>query len=249
MLTGNVALVTGSSSGIGRAVAEVFAANGADVLINYHSNESGAEAAADTVRDEGQDAVVVQADVSDPTEATAMVETALDRLGGLDIVVNNAGIYPRLSWDEMDWESWSRTMDINVGGLVNTSKAALPTLLGQGSGVFINMTSMWAFRGGTSNVPYTASKGAIRSLTYQMSTALAPEGLRVNAISPGAIATSMNAESRESEEYVEEVTSMIPQDRFGEPEEIAEVATFLASDAARYVTGAVVPVDGGLLAK
>lgn len=248
MLTGKVALVTGSSSGIGRAIAEDFAANGADVLVNYHSNQEGAEAAAEAVREAGQDVRVVQADVSDPAEATAMVEAALDDLGGLDVVVNNAGIYPRLTWDDLDWDHWTRTMNVNVGGLVNTSKAALPTLLDQGEGSIVNMTSMWAFRGGTGNVPYTASKGAIRSLTYQMAAAFAPEGLRVNAISPGAIATSMNAEQREDDDYVEAVESMIPQGRFGEPEEIADAATYLVSDAATYVNGAVIPVDGGLLA-
>ncbi|MHB9287955.1 SDR family NAD(P)-dependent oxidoreductase [Halobacteriales archaeon Cl-PHB] len=248
MLSGKVALVTGSSSGIGRAIAEDFAANGADVVVNYHANQTGAEAAAEAVRGAGQQARVVQADVSDPAEAAALVETAVDDLGGLDVLVNNAGIYPRLSWDDLDWEQWSRTMNVNVGGLINTSKAALPTLRDQGEGAVINMTSMWAFRGGSGNVPYTASKGAIRSLTYQMCAAFAEEGLRVNAISPGAIATAMNAESREDDEYVEEVTSMIPQGRFGDPEEIATVASFLASDAGRYVNGAVVPVDGGLLA-
>lgn len=249
MLTDRVALVTGSSRGIGRAIAVEFAASGADVVVNYHSNEDAAERVAEAVRDRGREARVVRANVADPEEAAALVDTATDELGGLDVLVNNAGIYPRLTWEELTWDEWVRTLNVNVGGMFNVSKAALPDLLDAEQGVVINVTSMWSERGGTENVPYPVSKGAVDTLTLQMAARFAPEGLRVNAIAPGVIATDMNATQREDESYVEALTGMIPQGRFGDPEEVARVAAFLASSDASYVNGAIVPVDGALLAK
>lgn len=248
MLSEQVAVVTGSSRGIGRAIAEAFAQNGADVVINYHSHGDQAEAAAETVRAAGQSARVVQADVSDPAEAAALVQVATDELGGLDILVNNAGIYPRVSWDELTRDAWQRTLEINVGGVFNTTAAALPGMKTAGEGVIINMTSMWADLGGTGNVPYTASKGAIKALTYQMATELTPAGIRTTAIAPGAIATDMNVDQRQDPEYLATMEAMIPAGRFGEPAEVADLAVFLASAKAAYINGTVVTIDGGLLA-
>lgn len=248
MLTDKVAVVTGSSRGIGRAIAEEFARAGADVVINYHTHPDPASAAAETVRNEGRSARVVQADVSNPDEAAALVDVAIDELGGLDLLVNNAGIYPRASWDDITKDTWQRTLEINVGGVFNTTAAALPVMKTSDDGVIINMTSMWADLGGTGNVPYTASKGAIKALTYQMATELTPTGIRTVAIAPGAIATDMNADQREDPEYVATMEAMIPEGRFGEPDEVADLAVFLASPNAAYINGTVVTIDGGLLA-
>lgn len=248
MLTDSVAVVTGSSRGIGRAIAEAFARDGADVVINYHTNEAGAQAAAETVRDSGRAARVIGADVSDPAEAAALVDVAREEFGGIDILVNNAGIYPRASWDDLTAAGWRETLAVNVGGLFNTTTAAIPAMKTAGEGVIINMTSMWADLGGTGNVAYTASKGAIKALTYQMATELTPAGIRTVAIAPGAIATDMNVEQRQDPEYVATLEGMIPEGRFGEPDEVGDLAAFLASPKAAYVNGAVVTIDGGLLA-
>jgi NAD(P)-dependent dehydrogenase (short-subunit alcohol dehydrogenase family) len=246
MLSEKTALVTGSSSGIGKAIAVEFAEQGADVAVNYSSNEEGAREAATAVREAGQRPVVVGADVSDPDEAQALVETTREELGEIDVLVNNAGIYPRTSWEDVDWETVLRTLSVNVGGLVNVSRCVAPAMLDRGEGSIINMSSIWAVRGGVGNVAYTASKGAITALTRQMCAEFAPQGVRANVISPGAVETAINAEQREGEEYMERVTGAIPAGRWGQPADIAHMAAFLASDRADYVNGADLVVDGGV---
>lgn len=248
MTAGKTALVTGSSGGIGKAIATKFGEHGMNVVVNYASNQDGAKEAAETIRDAGGNATVVGADVSDPAEAQALVETAREEYGTVDVLVNNAGIYPRYDWESITWDRLQQVLSVNVGGLCNVSGHVLPEMADRGDGVVINMSSIWSQRGGTGNVAYTASKGAITALTRQMCAEYGGEGVRVNTITPGAIATPMNEARREDEEYLDRVTEGIPANRFGSADEIAGVALFLAGPDATYVNGADIVVDGGLLA-
>lgn len=248
MLSNKTALVTGSSGGIGRAIAEELGNRGADVTVNYHSNEEGAKNVRDTIIENGQDAIAVQADISDWDDANELVERTQEELGEIDILVNNAGIFPRHSWDEMTRGDWDRVLDVNLGGLFNMSKLVIPGMVEQADGAVINLSSTWALKGGLDNAAYTASKGGIVAVTRQMCHEFAADGIRVNAVSPGATKTSMNEELRENQEYVDRVTEAVPAERFGTPEDIGHVVAFLASDRAAYIHGQNIVVDGGLTA-
>jgi len=245
MLEGKTAIVTGSSRGIGRAIAEQFGKEGADVTVNYHTNQEGAERARDAIREDGQEAIAVRADISDWDDASRLVDRTRDELGEVDILVNNAGIFPRHSWDEMTREEWDRVLDINLGGLFNMTKLVVNRMAERGTGAVINVSSTWAIHGGTDNAPYTASKGGIVAVTRQMCYEFAPDGIRINCLSPGATATDMNAELRENQEYIERVEDAVPAGRFGKPEDMGHVAAFLASSKADYIHGQNIVVDGG----
>lgn len=248
MVSGKTALVTGSSGGIGKAIATTFGEHGANVVVNYASNEDGAASTAESIRKAGGNATVVGADVSDPAQAQALVETAREEYGTVDILVNNAGIYPRYNWDTITWDRLQQVLAVNVGGLCNVSRHVLPEMAARGAGTVINVSSVWSQRGGSDNTAYTASKGAITALTRQMCAEYGGSGVRVNTLTPGAIATSMNESQREDEEYLDRVTEDIPAGRFGTAKEVAAVAVFLAGPDATYVNGTDIVVDGGLLA-
>lgn len=246
MLSGKTAIVTGSSRGIGRAIAEELGSQGADVAVNYLSYKEGATAARDEIIERGQDAIAVQTDISDWDEASALVDRTRDELGEVDVLVNNAGVFPRYSWDEMTREEWDEVLGVNLGGLFNMSKLTIPSMIERGDGAIVNLSSTWAIHGGTDNAAYTASKGGIIAVTRQMCHEFASDGVRVNAISPGATKTAMNEELRENQEYVERVEEAVPAGRFGYPEDIAHVAAFLASEKAAYIHGQNIVVDGGM---
>lgn len=248
MLSNKTALVTGSSGGIGRAIAEELENQGADVTVNYHSNEEGAKNACDTIIENGRDAIAVQADISDWDDANKLVNRTQDELGDIDILVNNAGIFPRHFWTEMTRGDWDRVLDVNLGGLFNMSKLVIPGMVEQADGAVINLSSTWALKGGLDNAAYTAFKGGIVAVTRQMCHEFAADGIRVNAVSPGATKTSMNEELRENQEYIDRVTEAVPAERFGTSEDIGHVAVFLASDKAAYIHGQNIVVDGGLTA-
>jgi NAD(P)-dependent dehydrogenase (short-subunit alcohol dehydrogenase family) len=248
MLEGNTALVTGSSRGIGRAIAESFADHGADVAVNHHPDDDGGAAVVAAVEAAGGSAIDVGADVSDPDDAGRLVGRTRDELGAIDVLVNNAGIFPRESWAEMDRATWDRVVAVNLGGLFGVSRLVLPAMADRGGGAVVNMASTWGLQGGTVDPAYTASKGGIVAVTRQMCHAVAGDGVRVNAISPGAVKTDLNADLRADDDYVAEVRDAVPAGRFGEPEDVAAVATFLASDMAAYVHGENVVVDGGVTA-
>ncbi len=248
MLEGKTALVTGSSRGIGRAIAESFARNGADVAVNHHPDDEPGTAVVSAVEAAGQAAIDVGADISDPRDAETLVDRTREKLGEIDVLVNNAGIFPRESWAEMDRAVWDRTVDVNLGGLFGVSRLVLPAMADRGGGAVVNMASTWGLQGGTVDPAYTATKGGIVAVTRQMCHAFAEDGVRVNAISPGAVKTDLNADRRADDEYVAEVEEAVPAGRFGEPSDVAGVATFLASDMAAYVHGENVVVDGGVTA-
>ncbi|MFC4407712.1 3-oxoacyl-ACP reductase family protein [Haloarchaeobius iranensis] len=235
------AVVTGSSRGLGRAIALRFASDGYDVAVNYHSSDEAAAQVADVVRERGQEAVVVGADVSDPDGASRLVETAADAFGGVDHVVNNAGIDQHVYTESLSPGDFDRIMDVNVNSAFNVTKAALPYLEASDDDPSVtNVSSILAHTGAPVECHYAASKGALISLTRSHAGDFAPE-IRVNAIAPGHIETDMTAD-RTPEEKAEELAG-IPVGHFGQPEDIAEAAAYLRD--ATFVTGETLNVNGG----
>ena len=237
------AVVTGSSRGIGRAIALRFAEDGYDVAVNYHTSEDAAESVAAAVRDRGREAVVVGADVSDPEAAARLVETAADAFGGVDHVVNNAGIDQHVYTAELDPDDFDRVMDVNVNSAFNVTKAALPFLRESVDDPSVtNVSSILAHTGAPIECHYAASKGALLSLTRSHAGDFAPD-VRVNAIAPGHIETDMTGDRTPEEER--EQLARIPVDRYGQPADIAEAAAYLRN--AGFVTGETLNVNGGEL--
>ena len=240
-----VALVTGSSRGIGAAVAERFAADGHDVVVNYHSSADAAAETAATVRDHGQQAAVVQADVSDPDDAARLVDAAVEDLGGLDHVVNNAGIDQHVYTESLDPADFDRVMDVNVNSVFNVTKAALPHLRdsdAEPTPSVTNVSSILAYTGAPIEVHYAGSKGALLSVTKSHARDFAPD-IRVNAVAPGHVETDMTSDRSEEEAAAEK--ERIPMGYYGQPEDIAEAVAYLRD--ARFVTGETLNVNGGEL--
>ncbi len=237
------AIVTGSSRGIGRAVAKRFAADGYDVAVNYHTGEAAAREAAADIRERGRDAVVVGADVSEPDAATRLVETAADELGGIDHLVNNAGIDQHVYTESLSPEDFDRVMDVNVNSAFNTTKAALEHLRASTDDPSVtNVSSILAHTGAAVECHYASSKGALLSLTRSHAADFAP-AVRVNAVAPGHVETDMTAD-RSPGEKAEELEA-IPVDRYGQPMDIAEAVAYLRD--AGFVTGETLNVNGGEL--
>lgn len=237
------AVVTGSSRGIGRAIAVRFARDGYDVAVNYHTGEDAAEETADRVRDAGQEAVVVGADVSDPDDARRLVETAAAELGGVDHLVNNAGIDQHVYTESLADEDFDHVMDVNVNGAFSVTKAALSHLRESDDDPSVtNISSILAHTGAPVECHYAASKGALLSLTRSHAGDFAPD-VRVNAVAPGHIETDMTSD-RTDEEMAAEVAE-IPMGRIGQPEDIAEACAYLRD--ATFVTGETLDVNGGEL--
>jgi NAD(P)-dependent dehydrogenase (short-subunit alcohol dehydrogenase family) len=239
------AVVTGSSRGIGRAVALRFAADGYDVAVNYHTSDEAAEDVAEAIRDAGQEAAVVGADVSEPDEAERLVETAAEAFGGVDHLVNNAGIDQHVYTEALSPEDFDRVMDVNVNSAFNCTKAALPHLrdsdMAAGSTV-TNVSSILAYTGAAIECHYAGSKGALLSLTKSHARDFAPD-VRVNAVAPGHVETEMTSD-RSPEEKEEELAA-IPLGTFGQPEDVAQAVAYLRD--ARWVTGETLNVNGGEL--
>jgi len=237
------ALVTGSSRGIGRAIALRFADDGYDVAVNYHTSDEAAEAVADAVRDRGQEAVVVGADVSDSEAAARLVRATVDAFGGVDHVVNNAGIDQHVYTADLATDDFDRIMDVNVNSAFAVTKAALPHLERSDDDPSVtNVSSILAHTGAPIECHYAASKGALLSLTRSHAGDFAPD-VRVNAVAPGHVETDMT-DDRTPEEKREEL-AQIPVDRYGQPEDIADAAAYLRD--ATFVTGETLNVNGGEL--
>jgi NAD(P)-dependent dehydrogenase (short-subunit alcohol dehydrogenase family) len=243
-LGGKVALVTGAQQGIGRAIALAFAREGADVGVNYLDDRNAAEKVAQEVRGAGRRAVLVQADVAQASGIDAMVSQVVGELGGLDVLVNNAGVYPRVPFLEMRERDWDLVLDVNLkGGFFCAQAAARAMIAGRRRGSVINMASQ-AIRGAVRGVHYSASKGGVVAMTRAMALELAPHGVRVNAIAPGLTDTAQPRYGN-TEDELAVMASGVPLGRMAQPEDIARVAVFLASEDAGHMTGQTVHVTGG----
>ena len=244
-LDGRVALVTGGSKGIGRAIAIALAEDGADVALAARGEEDLA-AAAKEVEALGRRALPVPTDVSDPEQVGALVDRTIGELGGLDVLVNNAGAAPFLSTvDSIRPEGFEKYFRINFHSAFYATQAASRHLLEQGSGCVVNVASVAAFIASPGLTYYAGAKAALVAFTRTVAQEWAAAGVRVNAVAPGWIETDLNAQSRQDPGFVESIRSQIPMGRWGTAEEVAAVVRFLASDAASFMTGSVVVVDGG----
>jgi NAD(P)-dependent dehydrogenase (short-subunit alcohol dehydrogenase family) len=251
ILAGKVALITGGASGIGRATALLFARQGAAVSV-VDLDEAGGQAIAHKIVGEGGQAIFVRCDVSQAAECQRAVQQTVDRLGGLDILFNNAGIIRRASVLETSEEEWDRVMAVNVRSVFLLSKYAIPVMARAGGGVIINTASGWGLVGGRKAAAYCASKGAVVLLTKAMALDHGEQNIRVNCICPGDTDTSMLRDEAqqlgESDERFLAEAAQRPLQRIGQPEDIAQAALYLASDASSFVTGTALVVDGGGLA-
>ena len=243
--SGKIVLVTGASRGVGRAIALKFAALGAKVAVNYLRSEDQAnEVVAQIVKDGGE-AISVRANVADATEVKAMFATVLDRWQRVDILVNNAGITRDTLMLRMREEDWDEVIDINLRGAYLCTKFALKSMTMENWGRIVNIASLGGIVGNPGQANYSASKGGLIAFTKAVAREVAPRGITANAIAPGFVVTEMtDAIPRETQESI---LARIPLKRFGEPADIAELAAFLASDRASYITAQVIGIDGGVL--
>jgi glucose 1-dehydrogenase len=247
-LENKVAIVTGSSSGIGAAIALAFATEGAAVVINYSRHPDSAQKVLDEIESAGGKGIVVGADVSDPKEVESMIQKAVDAFGRLDIVVNNAGMEHRMPFLETPFEVWQQTIAVNLTGTWLGCQAAAKQMVAQGDpGRIINVSSVHEDLAMLTNSPYCASKGGVRMLMRTLAVELAPHEITVNNIAPGAIDTPMDAPLKQDPDKMKELLAEIPLGRMGKPEDVANLALFLASDASSYVTGSTLFVDGGMI--
>ncbi len=244
MLNGKVALVTGASRGIGRAIALRLAQAGADVIVNYAGSEAAAAETVAKIKELGREAVMIKANVGNSEEVNEMFKQALERFGKLDILVNNAGITRDNLIMRMKEEEWDDVIETNLKGVFNCIKAATRPMMKQRGGRIINITSVVGVLGNAGQANYVAAKAGVIGLTKTTARELASRGITVNAVAPGFIDTDMTAKL--PDEVKESLLSQIPLGRLGQAEDIAEVVCFLASDAAGYMTGQTLHVDGGM---
>lgn len=246
-LTGKRVLVTGANSGIGAAVAREFAAAGAKVAINYVTHPEAADAVVQGIKAAGAEALAIQADISDKAQVEAMFAQLDAAWGGLDVLVNNAGIdgASAVGW-EADPDKWRQVIDINLIGAFNCAQAALGRMVKQKSGVLLNMTSVHEVIAWSGFSAYTASKAGLSMLTKTLAQEAGPFGVRVLSVAPGAMKTPINANVWNDPHGLADLLTKIPLGRMGLPEDVANLAVFLASDLASYMTGSTVYVDGGM---
>ncbi|ASJ54479.1 3-oxoacyl-[acyl-carrier-protein] reductase [Brevibacillus formosus] len=244
MLTGKTALVTGASRGIGRAIALKLAEAGANVVVNYAGSEAAASETVALIKEMGRDAIMIRANVSSTEDVNDMFKAALDHFGAIDILVNNAGITRDNLIMRMKEDEWDDVIATNLKGVFNCVKAATRPMMKQRSGKIINITSVVGVLGNAGQANYVAAKAGVIGLTKTAARELASRNITVNAVAPGFIDTEMTAVL--PEDVKAGLTSQIPLARLGQTDDIASVVLFLASDAANYMTGQTLHVDGGM---
>jgi glucose 1-dehydrogenase len=253
-LAGQIALVTGASSGIGAGVAQALAAEGAIVVVNYSKSATKAQSVADGIREKGGQAMTIQADVSNEDQVLGMFDKILKEFGTLDILVNNAGLQQDAPFTEMTLKQWQYVLDVNLTGQFLCAREAAKEFLRRGvvperslsAGKIICMSSVHEMIPWAGHANYAASKGGIMLLMKTIAQELAPKKIRINSIGPGAIKTPINREAWENQEAADELLTLIPYKRIGEPSDIGKAAVWLASDESDYVNGITLFVDGGM---
>jgi 3-oxoacyl-[acyl-carrier protein] reductase len=239
------AIITGASHGIGSATAIIFARAGYSVAINYNRSEKEATQLADMLEREGHRAAPIKADVSDMDEVKSMVKYCEAKFGGVDVLVNNAGIAQQKLFTDITAEDWNRMFAVDVTGVFNCCKCVLPSMIRMHAGKIINVSSMWGICGASCEVHYSAAKAAVIGLTKALAKEVGPSNIQVNCVAPGVIDTEMNIklDADDREALCEET----PLGRFGTSDEIAHSILFLASDKANFITGQVISVNGGFV--
>jgi glucose 1-dehydrogenase len=252
-LRGQKALVTGASSGIGEGIARALAAAGAAVAVNYSGNAAGAARVVDELRGAGGEARAIRADVAREADVEAMFAEVLGAWGRLDILVNNSGVQRDAPLTEMTLEQWNTVLGVNLTGMFLCTRAAARAMIGQGpnprsraTGKIVCVSSVHEVIPWAGHVNYAASKGGVRLFMQSVAQELAPHRIRVNSIAPGAIQTPINRAAWETPEALRSLLTLIPYGRIGVPEDIGQAAVWLASDAADYVHGQTIFVDGGM---
>jgi glucose 1-dehydrogenase len=251
-LDGQVAVVTGGSSGLGRGIALLFGQAGAAVVVNYHGSQKGAEEVVRQIEAAGGRAMALRADVSQQADVDTMFARAVEQFGAVDILVANSGIQKDAAFTDLTLEQWRQVIDTNLTGQFLCAQAAVRQFRQQGDrgvskarGKILHMSSVHEVIPWAGHANYAASKGGVALLMKTLAQEVAEEGIRVNGIAPGAIRTAINADALQGE-GAREVLKLIPYNRIGDPEDVARVALFLASDMSDYVVGATLFVDGGM---
>ena len=236
-------LITGASRGIGREIAIKFASEGYNIVLNYNSSEKKALEIAKQIEKLGVKCLTVKADVSIESEVIAMVDTALKDFGRIDVLVNNAGVALSKLFQLTTTDEVARVFGVNTFGVINCSKAVVPSMVSEKAGKIINISSIWGKVGASMETIYSASKGAVIAFTMALAKELAPSGISVNCVCPGVIDTDMLLEYTEDDK--KDLKEQTPLNRLGTPQDVANAVYFLASDNATFITGQVITVDGG----
>ena len=241
----SVALITGASRGIGRAIALRLARDGYTVALNYLANEKAAENTAQILQALGADGMLCQADVADERAVRAMVRAVEERFGHIDLLVNNAGVAEQRLFTDLTGEQWRRMLDVHVNGAFYTCSAVLPAMIRRKAGCIVNIASMWGQTGASCEVHYSTAKAALIGMTKALAKEVGPSGIRVNAVAPGVVDTDMMAGFSAQEKAA--LAEDTPLCRLGKPEEVAAAVSFLASSDAAFITGQVLAPNGGMV--